>query len=111
DAPRGDPAQLEPRLLRLASEGARFRNRREIAVALRSGLWFRHELRAFRKDAFDLGVWPRDHVNRYELADATRGGGAGVRRGLYRANVAAHHHGHVTGADVFLADERHVRGL
>jgi len=50
-------------------------------------------------------------VNRHELADSPRGRSAGVRRGLDRADVAAHHHRHVAGTDVFLADERHVRGL
>ena len=54
---------------------------------------------------------PRDHVHRDQLADAPRGGGAGVGRGLHRADVAAHHHRDVARADVFLADQHDVGGL
>ena len=54
---------------------------------------------------------PRNDVHRDELADAAGRGGAGVGGGLYRAHVAAHHHGDVAGADVFLADQDDVRGL
>ena len=50
-------------------------------------------------------------MDRDQLADAARGGGAGVGRGLHRADVAAHQHGDVAGADVFLADQRDVGGL
>ena len=46
-----------------------------------------------------------------ELADAARGGGAGVGGGLDGADVAADHDGDVAGADVFLADQDDVGGL
>jgi hypothetical protein len=66
------------------------------------GLW---------EDSSRLRVRPRNHVHRNQLADAPRGGGARVGRGLDRADVAAHEHGDVAGADVFLADEHDVGGL
>ena len=50
-------------------------------------------------------------MDRDELADAARGGGAGVRGGLDGADVAANHHGDVSGADVFLADQDDVGRL
>ena len=53
----------------------------------------------------------RDDVDRHELADAARRGGAGVGRGLDRGDVAAHDGGHVAGADLLPADERHLGGL
>ena len=64
-----------------------------------------------REDAFHLGVRPRDDVDRDQLADAPRGRGAGIGRGLHRADVAAHHDGDVAGADVFLADQDDVGRL
>ena len=64
-----------------------------------------------RQDLLDFGVRPRNDVDRDELADAPRRGRAGVGRGLDRADVAAHQHGDVAGADVFLADQDDVGGL
>src|SRR5712692_4026870 len=49
-----------------------------------------------------------DDVHGHELADSPRGRGSGVCRRFHRADVAADHHGHVTGADVFLAHKDDV---
>ena len=65
----------------------------------------------FGKDAFDVGVRARNDVNGDELADAPRGGSAGVGRGLDRADIAAREHRHIARADVLLADEDDVGGL
>ena len=48
---------------------------------------------------------------RHELANAPRRRGPGVGRGFYRPDVAPYHHGHVAGADVFLADQHDVGRL
>ena len=60
------------------------------------------------KDLLDFGVRTGNDVDRDQLADAPRRRGAGIGRGLHRADVAAHHHRDVAGADVFLADEDDV---
>ena len=62
-----------------------------------------------REELLELPVRPRDDVHRDQLAHPPRGGGPGVGRRLHRADVAPHHHRDVAGADVLLADERHVR--
>src|SRR2546423_11377951 len=64
-----------------------------------------------RKNALDFGVGAWDDVDAYQLADAARGCGSGVGRGLDRAHVAAHEYRDVARADVLLADELNVRGL
>ena len=63
------------------------------------------------QDPFDLGVRTRNDVHRDELADASRGRRAGIGGRLDRADVAADQDGDVAGADVFLGDQNHVRGL
>ena len=50
-------------------------------------------------------------VDGHKLADAPRRGGARIGRRFDGAHIAAHHHGDVAGADVFLADQRDVGGL
>ena len=65
----------------------------------------------FGQDSFDFCVRTGDDVDRDELADAARGRGAGVRRGLDGADVAAHEDGDVAGPDVFLGDEHDVCGF
>ena len=50
-------------------------------------------------------------MHRHELADAARGGGSGIGRGLHSSDIAPNHHGDVPGADVFLADQRDIGGL
>ena len=46
-----------------------------------------------------------------DTSSPTRRGGPGVCRGFDRADVAADHHGHVAGADVFLAHKDDVGRL
>ena len=64
-----------------------------------------------RQHALDFGVRPRNDVHGDQLADAPRGGRAGIGRGLDRADVAAREHRDVAGADVLLADEHDVGGF
>ena len=44
---------------------------------------------------------PGNDVNRDEFADSPGGGGAGIGRGLDRADIATDQHGDIAGADVF----------
>src|SRR5262245_12060316 len=64
-----------------------------------------------REDPFDFRVWARDHVNRDQLADTPRGGRAGIRRRLDRADISSYQNGHIALADVLLADQDDVSGL
>src|SRR5262249_12016598 len=57
---------------------------------------------ALGKNLFDFGVRAGNDVYGHEFTDAPRSGGPGVWRGFHGADVAAHHHGHIGGADVFL---------
>ena len=66
---------------------------------------------ADRQHVLEVGVRARDDVDRDELADAARGGGAGVGRGFDGRDIAAHDGGHIAGADLFPADQRDLRGL
>src|SRR5882724_52136 len=50
---------------------------------------------AERQHRVDVGVRPRDHVDRDDLADALRRALAGLGGGLDRRDVAAHDRGHV----------------
>ena len=43
------------------------------------------------QDRLDLRVGPRNDVDRDQLTDSASGGGAGVRRGLHRADLAPDH--------------------
>src|SRR5205085_12158510 len=61
------------------------------------------------KNLLDLFVRARDDVNADELADAAGSGCAGIRGGLYRADIATAGDGDVSGADKFLACEHDVR--
>ena len=58
-----------------------------------------------RDDLLDFGVRTREHVDRDQLADPPRGGGARIRCGLYRADVAADDSGHEAVVDLLTADE------
>src|SRR5207247_9139814 len=66
---------------------------------------------ADRQRILEVRVRPRDDVDGDQLADAARGGGAGVGRGLHRGDVAAHDRGHIARADLFPAHEGHLGGL
>ncbi len=46
-----------------------------------------------------------------DTSSPTHRGGPCVCRSFYCADIAAYHHGHVAGADVFLANEHDVRSL
>jgi hypothetical protein len=46
-----------------------------------------------------------------DTSSPTRRGGPGVCRSFHRADVAADHHGHVAGTDVFLTDQHDVGRL
>src|SRR5262245_36492714 len=63
------------------------------------------------KRVLEIGVRTRNHVNRHELADAPRGGGAGIGCGLHGRDGAAGDGGHVPGANLIPADKRHFGGL
>jgi hypothetical protein len=52
-----------------------------------------------------LSVRAGDDMYGHELADAPCLGRPGVCRSVHGADVAADHHGHVAGADVFLANK------
>ena len=116
----GQLRQRRRGLLGAARERARFADRGEVAIGRGRGLRAMRDRRrgydafasfGLRQDLFDFGVRARDHVHRDQLADAPRGGRAGVGGGLHRSDVAAHHHGDVARADVFLADQDDVGGL
>src|SRR6478672_3175280 len=66
---------------------------------------------ADRQGVLKVGVGPRDDVHGHELTDAPRGCGTGVGGSLHRGHVAAHDRGHVTGTDLFPADQRDLGGL
>ena len=114
----GELGELEPCLLRAPRERARFGDRGEIAIdcegpsrSTNATASVSRPAYGLRQDPLDFGVRPRNDVHRHELADAARGGGAGVGRGLDRADVAADHHGDVAGADVLLADQTTLAAL
>src|SRR5262249_41534747 len=44
-----------------------------------------------------------------QFTNATCGSGARIGRGLHRAHIAAHEYGHIARADVFLAEQLHIR--
>ena len=96
-------------LLVIGNEGSAEGAERGTLRAKRS----RSELGALadREDLFEVVGRTRNDVHADELADAARGGGAGVGRGLHRADVAAHDRGHEAGVDFLPADEHDVRGL
>ena len=50
-------------------------------------------------------------MDRHEFSDTLGSSGAGIRRGLHRADITAHHHGHVPTADILTADQGDVGGL
>ena len=64
-----------------------------------------------REDLVEVVGRTRDDVDADQLADAARGGGAGVGRGLHGADVAADDRGDQAGIDLLPADEDDVRGL
>src|ERR1044071_4829282 len=66
---------------------------------------------AERQDGVDVGVRPRDHVDRHDLADALGGALAGLGRRLDRGDVAAHDRGHVAAAGLLVPDELDLGGL
>src|SRR5215468_8180576 len=66
---------------------------------------------AERHDGVDVGVRPRDHVDRHDLADALGGALAGLGRRLDRGDVAAHDRGHVAAAGLLVPDELDLGGL
>jgi hypothetical protein len=63
------------------------------------------------EDLLDLGVGPRDDVDRDEFAHAARRGRTSVGGRLDGTDVAADHHGHVGRPDVLLGDQLDVGGL
>src|SRR5262249_10894449 len=96
---------------------ARFQSRRGRDRSRRPSLCCDGSLRRTRvfvalgKNLFDLGVRAGNDVYGHELTDAPRSGGPGVCRSVHCADGAAHHHGHIAGADVFLADQHDVCSL
>src|SRR5215468_6597421 len=66
---------------------------------------------AERQDGVDVGVRPRDHVDRHDLTDPLGGALAGLGRRLDRGDVAAHDRGHVATAGLLVPDELDLGGL
>jgi len=66
---------------------------------------------AFRQNALDLTVRPRNNVNADQLANPAGSGRACVRRCLYGTDIAADEHGHITGTDILFADKPNVCSL
>jgi hypothetical protein len=56
-------------------------------------------------------MWPGDNVYRDELADAPGGGRPGISGGLDGADIAPDQHSDVASADVFRANQHHIRGF
>ena len=66
---------------------------------------------ADRENLFEVVGRTRNDVHADELADAAGGGGAGIGRGLHRADVAAHDRRHEARVDFLPADEHDVGRL
>src|SRR5579871_2284647 len=60
---------------------------------------------------FQALVGPRDYVDGNQLAYTAGGGGAGIGGGPHGGHIATYQGGHVAGADLLPAHERHLRGL
>src|SRR5215831_9697095 len=60
---------------------------------------------AQRQDQVDIGVRPRNHVHRNQLADAFCAARSGLGGGLYRRDVASHDGSDVSTADLFVPNE------
>src|SRR5215475_4892758 len=86
-----------------------------LAVAQRARLFaFDPRARAvtvLRDDAFDFDVRARDDMHRDQFADSASRRGAGVSGRLDRADIAANEDGHVTRANVLLADQLNIGGF
>src|SRR5512140_2505418 len=67
--------------------------------------------RILRQDHLDIGVRSWDDMDRGQLADTLGRGSTGIRGSLHRADIAAHHHGHVPAADIFTADQGDIGGF
>jgi len=66
---------------------------------------------AFWENTFDFTMRPRYDVDAYELTYAACCGRTGVGGRLNGADISANEYRHVTGADIFLPDQLHIRGL
>src|SRR5690242_422408 len=64
-----------------------------------------------RQHRVDVGVRPRDHVDRDDLAHALGGALASLGRRLHGRDVAADDRGDVAAAGLLVADELDLRGL
>jgi hypothetical protein len=64
-----------------------------------------------REILVDAAMRARDHVNADQFTDAAGGSRTGVGCGLHSGDVTAHDRSHKAGADLFVTDERDVRGL
>jgi hypothetical protein len=52
---------------------------------------------------------PRNHLHADHLADLGRSGGAGIRGGFHRGDIAPEKSGHVSAADFFPSGKRDIR--
>src|SRR6185503_7435249 len=68
-------------------------------------------VKTYRESLVDTAMRTRNHVYADKLANTSRGGSAGVSRGFYGSNIPTHDRSHKAGADLFVTDERDVRGL
>src|SRR5262245_58865570 len=66
---------------------------------------------AERQHGVDVGVRPRDHVDRDHLADALGGALAGLGGGAHRGDVAAHDRGDEAAAGLLVTDQLDLGGL
>ena len=65
----------------------------------------------FAENSFNILVRPRNDVHRDDFADLSGRCRTRIRCGLYRADIAPHHHGYEATADLFSADQPHICGL
>jgi transcriptional regulator with XRE-family HTH domain len=78
------------------------------ALQLRGFVGAESRLTTDRQDALDLGVWARNNMYADQFADASGCGSPGISCRFDRADIAAHKHRHISGADVFLTQQLHV---
>src|SRR6188768_1377466 len=66
---------------------------------------------ADRERVLEVGVRTRNDVHGHELTHATSRGSACIGGRLHGSDITAHDRGHITGADLLPADERHFGGF
>ena len=104
----GEITVLQPGSIRLINLGADLLYGQEVFSSNISRIFFETTR---GDDLLHFLVRTRNDVHRDQFADPAGGGGAGIRRGLDRADIAADHHAHQARAYILLAGEHHVGGF